>query len=182
MVGVSKNKWAITDGGRRKGKVKSKEGSRAQQCLPTPIPPLPETPNVSYWWQTVFYRTSLLFPESPLILKSSTTPGKVQLKPGSSSLWFLSESLLIFFFYLKNDEFFRSTWSQLLDVHIWLLVRDMNVPCLVLKYVGNFARATIWRHTPSFPYFRTFGSLLFFHLYFRPSIVIKRREEISWET
>lgn len=138
-----------------------KRGPGSSNASP-PHPTTPRKPNVSCWWQAIFYGTSPLFPESPFILKSSTTPSKVWIKLGSSSLWFLSESLWGFFIYLKNNEFFKSTWSQLLDVHIWLLVRDMNVPCLVLKYVGNFAWATIWRHTPSFPYFRTFGSLLFF--------------------
>lgn len=158
--------------------------------------PIPEIANVSCWWQAVFYRTSPPFSGHLLnFKKSSTTPGKVRTNPRRRSLWILSWSLLGFLFFIKNKKqksndparpmtksLFQSIWRQLLGVHIWLLIGETNVPCLVLKHLGNFAWATIWHHTPSFPYFRSLGSLLFFHLYFRPGIVIKRREEISLGT
>ena len=64
------------------------------------------------------------------------------------------------------------------------MVPDQGEGCipLGLKDLGNLAPATIWHHIPSFLYLKSFGSLLFFHLYLRPGIVIKRREEISLET
>lgn len=80
----------------------------------------------------------------------------------------------------KTKSLLESAWRQFFTcgVHIWLLNRGRNVPCLFLKCLGNFVCAAIWHHTP-LPIFQIFCVCVCFSSNFRrPNVVIERRQEI----